>query len=300
MTGAGAGSLAFAKESSFATLPSDPTYYQFGRDVQVTEATLDNQLERLRDAGAVEAAESIARNAEGGFTAEAAMSSDVFSDVLDLVFDGSGSFSGPAAPSGRVFLGVEMLGGPIERELIGCIPTEFTLQYQQSSNTIRHTLAMAYGEEEHNTSITPTSPTGPTDGSTVPFHGFELTVDGNVAVKEDTASLTISNIARFHRGSSRTPADAVLANPQTTLDLTATLDTQDNLQLAYGGSAASSIQDAVDGVSGSVVFSNDAGTVSTATLPTLTVTNYGWSNPIAPDDAAESVSWNVDGGVSFS
>ncbi|PSP80167.1 hypothetical protein BRC81_02965 [Halobacteriales archaeon QS_1_68_20] len=307
MTGAGTSELAFGKETTFkgslADEDSDGTddYWAFGRNQTLQELNLQNQLQRMRDAGAVEAANSLAGNVEGAVGVQAVVSNDVHADVHDVIFNSGGtSFTGGRTASARIFAGIDYLNGTAERELIGCIPTEFSIDWQQGQATT-FTLTMMYADEEENASITPSSITKPSDGSEVPHHGADLTVDAGSVQKLQSATLSISNIARYHRGASRVAEDAVIAAPETTLDFSAIIHSTDYLDLAYGGGGAdvSSTQDSIESVSGSLSLSAAGTTVATYDLPKIQPDTHGWSDLVSADnDATEDVSAHVNGGVS--
>lgn len=310
MTGAGSGELAFAKETTFTgslDTGADSTvdYWHFGRNPTLTELDLQRQLQRMRDAGAVEAVNSLAGNVEGAIGVEAVISNDVQADVHDIVFnDGSGSsFSTGAANSARVFVGLDYIGGTVERELKGCIPLSYRVSYQQGQPTTFR-LRMAYADEVQNTSITPSSINKATDGSEVPHHGTTLTIDGTNTAKLQSAQLQIQNIARFHRGASEIAADAVIAAPQTSLSFNAIFDTTDYVDLAYGGggSSVSALQSSVGSVSGSLAVATASGTtVATYSLSEIKPDTYSWADIIAAEpDANESVDAHVNGGISVS
>lgn len=305
MTGAGSSTLAFVKEDSLGTLPGTPTYYQPGRDVTVDELSIDNQLQRLREAGKVEAANSLAGRLDGTLSLSWAMDATLHQHVRDIVFNdgGTGFKSGEAATS-RWYIGSKYFDGgttdTVERELIGCIPLEYSISYEAGTNTIRENLTLGFGEETANTSITPPSITTPTDGDETAFHGLDLSIDGVATTREQSATLSFSNISRFQNGASRSPEAAVLANPETSLDLTAIYGGRQYQDLAYGGSGVSDPQDSLSNVSGQLTLSDAGATVATYSLPKLKPTNYDWSGVINGDeDLTDPVSWHVNGGVSI-
>lgn len=305
MTGAGAATMAFVKADGFLSIPAGPTYYRPGRNPTVEEASLSNTLERLREEDTAEAVDSLAQNLEGALSASWIVSKDVHQHVRDIVFnDGGTGFSAGRAALSRWYLGLDYLtsGGTAtaERVLKGVIPLSYSLQYNQGGS-IRATLTAGYADEETNTSVTPGSITGPTDGNDVPFHGATLTVDAsNVGTRLNSATLSFDNISRFHRGASRTAADATLAAPSTTLTLNAIFDRTDHLELAYGSSGASSTEDTLSNVTGELSLDIAGGNVATYTLPKLKPNSYGWQDLVTADtDAAEDVEFHVNGGVSI-
>lgn len=307
MTGAGSATVAFGHEQSLmgslvdSNADGTPEYYKFGRNASITELDLSNTLERMREGDSVEAVTSVAQNLDGAVAIEAVVSKDVHAEVEKLVFNDAGAgFKTGLASSAKIFAGVDYIGGTCERALAGCIPLEYSVDYEQDG-MVTYTLKMAYADESKNTSITPSSITGPSNGNDVPFHGFALTVDGASVAKLQSASLSIQNIARYHWGNQRTPIDAVIANPEATLDAEATFDGPSTLELAYGSSGSSTTQSSVAGISGSIDLSVGGTAVSTYSFSQLKPDSYSWDNLISADeDLTESTTFHVNGGISVS
>lgn len=304
MTGAGSSSVAFVKETAFKTLPGTPTYYLPGRNPTAEEISITNALERMDIPQEPEAVESVAGLFDGAFTASWTMSADTHQHVRDIVFNdaGGGFKTGPATTS-RWYLGTKYLSSnstsTYERELKGVIPLDYEIQYDVNTNTIRETLTAGYADEAGASSLTPGSITKPTGGSDVPFHGASLSVDAVTVEKLQSCTLSFSSISRFQNGPNRTPVDATLANPRTTLDATAIFNGSEFTELAYGGAGATSIQDRVDSVAGSLTFDAEGSTVATYTLPKLQVESGSWDSLVdAENDLTEPTTFHVNGGVS--
>lgn len=303
MTGGGAASLSFVKADGFLSIPGTPTHYLPGRNPTVQDLSLDNQLQRLRTPDNAEAVDSLAGNLDGAFAVNFAMSHDVQSDVHDVVFNdaGAGFTPGQAALS-RWYVGTDYLASgstaTVERELRGCIPLEWSVSYQQGTNTIQQQLRMGYADEQKNTSITPSTITGPTDGNDVPFHGADLSVDAATVNKLQSATLSISNISRFQRGASRTALDAVLAAPQVSLEAAAIYGGDEYLELAYGSSGSTSTQDSISNVTGSLTFEVAGNTAADYTLSKVKPNSYEWSDLIdAETDLTDPTTYHVNGGI---
>ena len=307
MTGAGSATVAFGKEVSLggSLVDSDgdgnPEYYKWGRNASITELELSNALQRMREGDQVESVSSVAQNLEGAVSVEATVSADVHDHVHDVVFNDAGSgFTSGLAASARTYAGVDYIGGTAERELLGCIPLEFSLSYEQGG-MVTYSLSMGYVDEKKNTSITPSSITGPTDGNDVPFHGFTLSVDGAAVAKLQSAELTISNVARYQWGNQRTPIDAVIAAPEASLNANAIFEGPDRLELAYGGTGSSATQDSLTAVAGSVDISVAGANVATYDLPQLKPDSYAWNDLInADNDLTDQTTFHVNGGVTVS
>ncbi|WP_256394116.1 hypothetical protein [Natronoarchaeum rubrum] len=305
MTGGGAASLAFGKEQSFkgslvdSDSDSNPDYWQFGRDASVTELELDRALQELTEADEAEYVESVAGNLEGAFAVEAVISSDVHGDVEDLVFnDGGTGFTPGRAASGRVFAGINYLDGTAERELIGCVPLDYSVSYEQGE-PVSYTLSMAYADEKLDTSITPSSINSVSDGTSAMFHGVTLDIDGTTVTKLQSAELSISNISRFQWGASHTAVDAVLARPQTELTVDAILTGPSRTELAYGSADATETAARMNSVSASFDVAVDGTSVSAYNLPKVKPNTHSWNDLITDGDTdtTDSTTFNVNGGV---
>ncbi|MUV50978.1 phage tail tube protein [Haloarcula sp. CBA1122] len=307
MTSAGSGSLAFGKEQSFkgsleTDANSDPQYWQFGRNDTLTDLSLDNQLQRLDEAGAVESVESVKQNFEGAVEVEAAISSDTFGDVEDLVFNDDGTqFTNGRPNSGKIYAGVDYLDGVAERELVGCIPVDFTpVSYEQGGMTT-FSISFLYATENVDTSITPSNVTAVTGGTSAPSHAITVDIDGTTITKLQSAEVSISNIARFQYGSvSPEPIDAVIEKPETEVTTEAIFSGPSRLEYALGAADATSPQDRLVSVPGTIDITVDGTPVSTYNFSALTVATEAWNSVISDDDTTESISWNADGNPAVS
>lgn len=303
MTGAGASTVAFGKEQTFKgdLVESDgtPDYWKFGRNPSVNDLSLDRALTEMSEGDQAEYVESVAGNIEGAVEIEAVISSDVHSDVEDLVFNDNGSFKPGLAASGRVFVGIDYLSGTAERELIGCIPLEYTVNYEQGE-PVSYTLSMGYATEQINTSITPANITSVNDGTSAMFHGVTIDIDGTSVTKLQSASLSISGISRFQRGADEEAVDAVLARPETRFTVNSILTGPSRTELAYGGSSLTQPATRMDSVSGSFDIAIDGTSVSTYNLPKIKPSSNSWENAISDGetDTADATTFNVNGGVS--
>lgn len=307
MTGAGsATTLAFGKENSFmgdlATGGDGGgvSHWGFGRNATLSELNLDRQLARLQDAVSAEAAESIAGKVDGAVSIEATAAAETHSHVHDIIFPDGTALSPGRPPFSRVFTGVQHLDGSVDRELQGCIPLEYSLSFDEDTETVTYSLSLGYANEPDDpSSIDQSAVTTPSPGSTAAFHGFTLTLDETDVTKLSTCELSISNIARYHYGASVTPVDATIAAPEVELSATATFTSgsKDRLELAYGGSGASGIQDRMDSVSGAIDAQGPSGSIAGYTLPRVKLNDQTWENVIGEEDTADSITGHVNGGI---
>jgi hypothetical protein len=301
MTGAGSATLAFGLESSFlGSISGAPDYYAFGRDPTEQDVSLDNQLQRLHEPDSVWSVESVKENFEGAFGVKAVVNAATFPNVEDLVFNGTDGSGNKIIVSGRpqsatIYVGVDYLDGTTERALEGFIPTEFTIDYSEDDQ-VRYTLTGIYAQETTATSITPSNITSASTGGTAASHDFDLSIDTTSISKLQSASLTISNIARFQRDGGPTPADIVVAQPEALLQSTAIITGPSRLERALGSAGATTTEDRIGGVAATVSIDNDGTKVSDYNFATVKPTTYGWQDVVAGDsDTTETVEWHVDG-----
>jgi len=303
MTGAGSATVAFAKEQdlmgSLVDGDSDgnPEYYLPGRNITVDEIEARNALERLTLPDQTESVESIAGQFETGLSASWAMSADRVDDVHDIVFNGAGQFvGGDAASTSAWFIGLNHLSGKAERALVGVWPTEYSIEYSQDSNTVTETLTMVAADESENTSFTPSNIQSAGEGQTVPFHGAQLDIDAATQTALQSFTLTISNIAQPITGATRHPLDAVVQQPETTLDFTAIMkDGPDQLDYVYGQSGDTEPQDQVDGVPGTITLDVAGTTAATFNLSNVTLNTAAWEELISKENTVESATAHVNG-----
>jgi len=307
MTGAGSSTqLIFAKEQTMGGSLVDedgdgnPDYWSFGLNPSLTELDLNRQLARLRDATSAEAVESIAGKLDGAVGVEATIT-DLHSHVHDIIFPDNGQgFTPGRPPFSRIFTGVQHLDGSVNRELRSCIPLEYSVSYDENTETVTYSLNLGYATEPDNpASVDPSSITTASTGETAAFHGFSLSLDGVKVSKLSACELSISDIARYHYGASAEPVDATVAAPESELDMAATFSSgsADRLELAYGGSGAASPQDRLDSVSGKIDITGPNGSLATYTLPRVKPDSVSWESVVATEDTQDNLTAHVNGGV---
>ncbi|QRY26360.1 phage tail tube protein [Halobacterium sp. BOL4-2] len=299
MTGAGSGELLFAHEDSFAGSLVDadsdgtPDVFAVGRNPSIEELSIDNQLERLREGDSVWSQESVKTNFRGGLNITATVSNDVHKEIEKLVFNAGGTAMQPGlTSSARFFAGAQYPSGEALEAYRGVIPVEYSIEYSQGE-MVTYSLDLLYADQEP-TSTDLSGATRVSSGTSVPFHGVDLTVDGASVVDLQSATLTISDIGRFQYGASPTANRGVVANPQASLDVEAILTRPDLLDLARGA-ADSSPPDTLDSVTGSLALSAGGTTVSTYNLASLTPDSHSWNNLLATDDTTDQVQFHVNG-----
>jgi len=305
MTGAGSSTAVIGTESGFKSGVDADGFYHFGRNPSVTTLDLQNQLQRLSEAGAIQSVESVKGNFEGAFTVEATVNGGTHSKIKEIVFnDGGTGFTTGLAQSGEVVVGSEYIDpgasttGEKLRSLRGVIPTDYELTYEQGG-MVTYTLTMLYATEEDATA--PSDVTTPTGGEDAAFHAVTLDIDGTTITDLQSATLSYSNLYRFQRGTPTEPIQAVLAKPEASLDVTAIFKGPDRqLDVAYGSQGATTPADRLSSVTGEFDITVNGTAVSTHTLPQLKPDTYSWSDLINDGDTdhTEDVSYHVNGQVS--
>lgn len=300
MTGAGTGELLFSHESEFAGSLVDadsdgtPDVFAVGRDPTISELSLENELQRLREGDSVWSTESVKTNFRGALSIEATVSSDVHPEIEKLVFnDGGTSIQPGVTSSARFFAGVQYPTGEALEAYLGCIPLEYSLEYEQGG-MFSYSLSLAYADQEPNPSTDLSGATRVSTGTSVPFHGVDVQVEGSNIADLQSASLSISDIGRLQYGGSPTANRGVVANPQATLEVEAIFTEPSRLDLARGA-ADSSPPNRIDSVPGSMSASIDGSTVSTYEFEALKPDSHSWNNILSTDDTTDSVTFNVDG-----
>jgi len=301
MTGAGSATAAFALEESYGGPLVDedsdgtPEWYQPGVNVTVGDLSVENALERIRYPNDPTPAGS----REGDFEGAANVSFTLTDDNWhDLVFADGGTAlpnSPMLAPSSTWYFAVEMPDGTVEeRTPTGAIVTEAAINYQQGGE-ITVDLTMVYGDEPDDvTTPADADIQQPTDDQVFTWHGTTLDVNGVGQSIMQSATLSLSGLARFRRGQSRHPFDAVVGAVEPSLSSDATFTESDQQQLAYGGSSATSPQETIDKTTGTLTFENGNGTTIGYNLSGLQPTSYSWSDLVAPDsDLSEPIDYHV-------
>lgn len=299
MTGAGSATHVAQHEDTYASslVAGDP--FEIGRDPSIDELDLSQQLDRMRNADSVWDVEAVAQNVEGAISIEAVVSADVHAEIETIVFNSGGTaIDGTSlASSARILVGVDWATGSAERELQGCIPGEYTIDYSQGEN-VTYSLTMFYADETPSANIDTTTVTEVTDGSSVPFWNFDLQLDGGSIAVDDlqSATLSISDIARPQYGASRTANRGVIDAPGADLSLEAILRSADRLDFARGDSTGT-LPDNVDSVPGTITLTAADGTaVSTYNLEAVHPgEGYSWNQIIDTEDTTDQIDAAVVG-----
>lgn len=287
------GIAAFAVEDSYDTLPADPVWRKPGLDVQVGSLDLENALERVRESGNPTPIGSREGNLEGALSLTWTLTDD---NWHDLVFADGGTalpHEHMFAPSATWYFGADMPDGTtIPRFASGATTVDASVNYSQGGPvTVEQTII--YGDEPDDIAE-PTTIETPSEDQVYTWHGVSLDLDTQLQSLVQSATLSLSNLARFRRGGDRQPFDAVAGATEPSLSADVTLTEEDQRNLAYGGSTETRPADEIDAVSGQLALENGLGDTITYDLSKLQPTTYGWADLVAQDtDVSESTDFHV-------
>jgi len=300
MTGAGSGTLVACGEADFAgslvddDSDGDPDLFKLGRDPTITELSLSNALASMRQGDEAWAVEDIKQNFEGAFTVEAAVSEDVHAQIEDnLVLNAADTIEPGLSTSGRIFAGVDYLSGTATEEYLGCIPLEYSINYEQGSN-VTYSLSMAYADQKPDPTTDLSTATEVSAGTTIAFHGFDLSIDGTTVSDLQSATLSLSDLARFHRGADPTPTRGVTAAPSAELTANALFTEPTRLDLARGATD-SAPPDRLSSVAGAITLNGPAGTLRTYNLQNVKPDTHNWNEIVSAEDANDETVFSITG-----
>ena len=294
MTGAGSATVAYAVENAYGKLPADPTWRQPGIDITVSDLSVDQALERSRQPDEPTPAGSREGNWEGGLGLSWTLTDANFHD---LVFADGGTAlpnSPMRAPSSTWYLATELPDGTTEpRTPTGAIVIDAAINYQQGDD-ITVELTLLYGfEPDDVTAPSDADIQQPAEADAYSWHGASFSVDGLNQPLMQSATLSLSGLARFRRGQSRHPYDAVVDAFEPSFSTDAIFTERDQLALAVDDVDTNSYEQ-VGAVAGEFALENGAGDTITYTLSELQPTSYEWSDLVAPDaDLSEPIEYHV-------
>lgn len=295
MTSAGSATVAYAVEDSYGDLPTDadgnpdPTWIQPGIDISVGDLSVEQALERSRQPDDPTPAGSREGNFEGALSVSFSLAGEPH--WHDLVFADGGTAlptSPMAAPSATWYLAVDLPDGSTEpRTPTGTIVQEASITYEQGSD-IQVELTMLYGDEPSDVTA-PSTVEQPSVEDVFTWHGASFQVDGMGQSLMQSATLSLSGLARFRRGQSRHPYDAVVDAIEPSLSTDSIWTERDQLAMAVDDAG-----DVVGKVPATLQFENGQGTTIGYNLPGVQPTSYGWSDLVTPDsDLSEPIDWHV-------
>ena len=293
----GPATIAYTPETAFREAPTEPTYKQPGRNITVSELSLQNELQRIRDPDDAQAIEAIAQIVEGALNIEWTLTD---AEWEAIVFNSSGAttFELGRAASSHWLVGIDYLDGTADRALEGAIVTQAQLQYTQGGE-FRLSLNLIYAAESTDVDISAVAIEKPADDRTHMWHDASLSFPELSSVdcdKLQSVTLTINTNARFQRGGDRHACDAVIGGVETTLTTSAIISEQtpERLQLAYGGLGETEPIDRLDATDATLTLSIGDSPTSEYSLSKLKPDSVSWDDLVDPEaDTQDSVEWVV-------
>lgn len=282
MPGAGSSTVAWAPEQSYLGGTADtPTYRLPGTNVQPNTVELSRNLVEIVAPDDVEVQKYLATQLEGQLDISFVLKNDEFHR---MVFnDNYTGFTSGLVNSAEWYLGVDYRSGTTERQIKGWAPATATIEYAGPDTPVRVTLSGPYGDEETNTTITPGTIDDP--GDEVPGHGTSLTIDGtSFDDRLQSAALSFEGLSELIRGASQTPIEATARVPSESVEIEHIYDGPELYEQILGTSGATSTQESVDAVTGSLSFSADATTRADYSFDRIKPDTYDWQD-LANGDA---------------
>lgn len=291
MTGAGSATVAWAPEDEYgeAADPEEDTWRQPGVDVEVGDASLENALERTRHPDDPTPARSREGQFEGALDISFSMTDDHWHELV-FADDGEALPTGSmAAPSSTWYLGADLVDGSEPRTPTGATVVDASINYNQGED-VTIELSLLFGDEPDDIGE-PATIEQPSASEVFTWHGVGLDIDNLGQELMQTATLSLSNLARFRRGQSRHPFDAVVDAIEPSFSSDAILTERDQLELAYGGTTPS---DTVDDVDGTFSLENGEAEMVEYVMKGMQPTSYSWNDLVnADEDLTESIEYHV-------
>lgn len=292
MTGAGSATVAYALEDEFGEGPgAEADWIQPGVDVSVTDLSVQQTLQRIRNPDDPRPLGSREGEWEGASTVEFTLTDGNFHD---LVFADGGTAL-PAGvtrpPSATWYFAVELPDGTTEeRSAVGSVVVDASVDYQQGED-VSVTLTMLHADEPEDVAD-PSTIEQPSVDDVFTYHGSDLVVDSTAQALMQSASLSLSNLARMRRGQNRKPVDAVVGSIEPSLSTDAVFTEADQQTLAYGSTSGGI--DIVGSVDATLSFENGQGETIEYDLSGVQPTSYSWADLVSPDtDLSEPIDYHV-------
>lgn len=281
MTGAGSAEVAYVKEDSFNTLPGVPTWRQPFENITIGTASLSNALRRARQPDDPRPDGSVEGNNEGAYTITGTMTDTNFHELIFPESSNSSlATSASLAPTATWYLSADTLPGTEERFLSGAAVESVAWNYQQGEDfTVELTCIVADEPEvggSHGSA--PSSISQPSKSEMVRHNGISFSLDSNTISLLQSLTVEITGMARFRRGPSRTPNDAVVGAYQPSMTVQAITEDNNQLQLTYGSSSATTTEETVSEVSATLTVDNPGGNLATYNLNRAQANDTDWQD----------------------
>jgi len=148
------------------------------------------------------------------------------------------------APSSTWYFDVQLPDGTTEpRTPVGAIVTDAEITYEQGGD-VRVSLTLLYADEPSDvTAPADADIQQPAEDEAYSWHGTTFSVDGLAQPLMQTATISLSGLARFRRGQSRHPYDAVVDAIEPSFSTDAVFTERDQLALAVDDVVSSDYED---------------------------------------------------------
>lgn len=291
----GTSNVAFRQETSFNEPDAEGTWYQPGMNIEVGDLSISNELQRNRHPDQVAPEGSREGNALGTASVSWDLTDDNFHDLLPFE-NGSLVREGGPAPTAEWYFSTTALddaGSQFSASVTaaGAAITQVDIQYQQGQNN-RANATIEFGLLSDNS---------PGDGEIVKpsnadiytHHGTDLTVGTRGQSGMQSATLTLSNLARRQEHQERGPRNMVIGAVEPEFQSDAIFSEVDQLEAATGGSTTS-IGDLIDGEDGEFSLENGQAETISYGLKNMQPNNYQWAALVDADtDLTEPITYHV-------
>ncbi len=287
MTGAGSATVAYVLEDDFGDGPGEgEDWIQPGIDITIGDLSVEKALQRRRNPDDPRPVGSGKGDWEGAISVSFTKTDDNFHDLV-FADDGTALPDAPTGvPSAAWYFGVDLVDGDDERTPTGAVVVDAQVNYNQGED-VTVDLTIVYGDEPDDIDA-PDTIQQPDDDDAYVSHGTDLDVDGVSQTLLQTATLSLSNLARFRRGPEIKPYDAVTGAIEPSFTSDATYTERDQLDIAVTGEVE------LEKVDGTFTVENAKGETTAYELKDMQPSNYSWSDLVNPDaDLSEPIDYHV-------
>jgi len=293
MTGAGSAEVAFRLESEYLS-PGTGDWYQPGMNISVGDLSIENNQQRNRQPDDPTPDGSRAGNFRGSASVEFDLTDDNWHDLLPL--DGN-TLSGDRkiAPSAEWYFSVDAVddaGASFSEHITaaGAAVTDAEINWSQGE-AVSISLTIGFGSVSGNS---PDTIVQPSNADIYTHHGTTISVGTREQSGAQSATLSLSGLARPQEQQDREPLRYVVGAIEPSFSTDALFTESDQLEAALGGSTTS-VADTIAGeASGAFEHQNGNGDTITYGLTQLDPQTYSWAALVDPGtDLTEPVDYHV-------
>lgn len=293
MTSAGSNRVAFAVEDSFRTLPDIPTWIQPGLNVQPTDLTWDNGLQRARQPDDPRSDGSREGNAEGTFGITFELTDTNYEELVlaNSTNDGLADESS-TAPTCAWYVEQKLPNGT-DREVFleGAGVDSWTINYTQGENV---TVDLSFTYTQQYDAVDVDAPDAPGDGAidqpakddVVSFHAFDFDFNATNIEKLQSLTVDVASMLNTERGQSRFFQAMNIGSYEKSVTFEAIIDNAERQEAAYGSIGATK--------GSTSTIAEQTGTVTLGSLGDYNLTrvqpnDYSWSNLVSQENTTDPV-----------